>query len=102
MHLVYSFPYEYFRCSTILILVSWSIASFKVNSPLQRAIQQAKRAIQQTMRAIQHFQNLFEVEMPSKEGYSTQGKKSEGVSTLSVHDHSSLSFARMSSNCLCR
>ena len=29
-HLVYSIPYEYFRCCTSLILVSWSIASFKI------------------------------------------------------------------------
>ena len=52
------------------------------------------RAIQQTMRAIQHFQNFFEVEMPSKEGYSTQGKKSEGVSTLSVHGHKFPQFCK--------
>ena len=46
------------------------------------------------MRAIQHFQNVFEVEMPSKEGYSIQGKKSEGVSTLSVHDHKFPQFCK--------
>ena len=31
VHLVYSIPNEYFRCCTSLILISWSIASFKVN-----------------------------------------------------------------------
>ena len=46
------------------------------------------------MRTIQHFQHFFDVEMLSKEGYSKQGKKSEDVSTLSVHGHKFPQFCK--------